>query len=238
MRAVTARYDGIGGNRVSLNYDNFVTAFSHDLNLFPRGTPLPRLKHMPSADLDALRTELNTLICSHDAVEPSWNWQATTDMIVTRYSDELSYLANGKFTTIENLRDHIELLLSPFIDYSERDIQTEAERCASQFLPLQAHDAKTLSAHAVHAVAHRICSTLLEVLEKKHLDGAVTEIRSLNRYLDWTTWKECRGCADDEICVVPIWPMGTVADYDDPSCKPASDPFDRDGQSYWGGMHG
>lgn len=34
MRAITARYNGIGGNRVSLNFNHFVTAFSHNVDLF------------------------------------------------------------------------------------------------------------------------------------------------------------------------------------------------------------
>lgn len=238
MRAVTARYEGIGGNRVSLNYDKFVTAFSYDIDLFLEDTALPRLDQLSSVELDAIRAELNALILTHDPGEPSRNWQATTDMIVTRYSDELSYLASGKFKAIESLRDHIELLLSPFIDYSERNVELEAERCATQFLPLQVQDAKTLPARAVHTVAHGVCSVLLEALAENDLDRAVKKVQSLVAYLDWASWKKCRGCADSEICVVPIWPMGTVADYDSPSCKPASNPFDREGESYWGGMHG
>ncbi|KAJ5162136.1 hypothetical protein N7492_007528 [Penicillium capsulatum] len=238
MRAIAARYDGIGGDRVSLNYDNFVTAFSHDVNLFPENTTLPRLEHLSSAALDAIRTQLTSLILTRDPEEDSWNWQRTTDMIVTRYSDELSYLASGKFTVLENLRDHIELLMSSFIDYRERDPRLEAERCATQFLPLQVQDVKTVPARAVHSVARSVCSTLLQAWEEETLDAAVQRVRSLIGYLDWTTWKACRGCAEDEICVVPIWPMGTVADYENPSCKLASNPFDSDGESYWGGMHG
>ncbi|KAJ5594257.1 uncharacterized protein N7459_000465 [Penicillium hispanicum] len=238
LRAVTARYAGIGGNRVSINYDHFVTAYSHELDLFPNSGRLPRLAHLASAELDGVRNELSALILTHDSREVSWDWRSTTDMIVTRYSDELSYLASGKFANVEALREYIKTLLSPFIDYSARDAAREAQRCATQFLPVQVQDVQTLPARAVHSVAHGICSTLLGAGAQQELAAAVEKIRTLMQYLDWATWKECRGCEDSEICVVPIWPMGTVADYDKPKCRAVLDPVDHDGESYWGGFHG
>lgn len=237
MRAVTARYGGIGGDRVSLNYDHFVTAFAYDLDLFQDNSSLPRLGQVPDAELDVVRRDLNALILAHGAGETSRNWQAITDMIVKRYSDELSYLASGEFTDIKGLHQHIETMLSPFIDYSERDTSSEAERCATQFLPLATQDSQVLAARAVHSVAHRVCSTLLEAWAEEDIESAVQKIQDLIDYLDWTSWKECRGCADHEICVVPIWPMGSVADYEKPTCREASRPYDDNGESYWGGIH-
>lgn len=236
MRAVTARYDDIGGNRVSLNYETFVTAFSHGLDLFPEGSALPRLNHLSHSELKPIQDEIESFALTHDAREPSWNWQATTDMIVARYSDELSYLASGKVGTIKDLRDQIELDLSPFVDYSHRNGSAEAERCATQFLPMQAQDAETLAARVVYVVAHRICSTLLEVMGEVDFGTAVGKVQNLIHELDWTTWKRCRGCETNEICVLPIWPMGTKTDYDNPQCKEASDPYEGDGESYWGRM--
>lgn len=236
MRAVTARYDGIGGNRVSLDYENFVTAFSHDLDIFPEGPALPRLNHLSHSELEPIQKEIELLALTHHARERSWNWQATTDMVVTRYSDELSYLASGKVATIEALRDHVELLLSPFVDYSRRNQTAEVERCATQFLPMQAQGAETLAARAVYAVARRICSTILRAMSEEDISTAVGKVQELIDELDWTTWKRCRGCETNEICVVPIWPMGTIADYDNPQCKEASNPYDGDGENYWGRM--
>lgn len=239
MRAVTARYDSIGGDRVSLNYDHFVTAYSYDFDLFANGSAMPRLAHLSSVERAAIRDELTSLILSDNSKERSWNWQATADMIVTRYSDELSYLASEKFEEIKAFRDHIEMLLSPFIDYSERNISEEAERCATQFLPLQTQQQQTLPARAVHHVAHSICLALLEAGNEEKLSLAQNRVRVLVDYLDWTTWKDCRGCEDNEICVIPIWPMGTVSDYNSPKCRDASKPYEGDdGEGYWGGIHG
>lgn len=239
MRAVTARYDSIGGNRVSLNYDHFVTAYSYDFNLFANESALPRLAHLSSTERAAIRDELTSLILSNDTKESSWNWQATADMIVTRYSDELSYLASEKFVDIKAFRDHIEMLLSPFIDYSERNTSDEAERCATQFLPFQTQKEQNLPARAVHHVAHSVCLALLEAGNEEKLSLAQNRVHVLVDYLDWTSWKECRGCEDNEICVIPIWPMGTVSDYNNPKCRDASKPYEGDdGEGYWGGMHG
>lgn len=237
MRAVSARYSGIGGDRVSLNYEHFVTAFAYDLDLFPENSSLPRLGQVPSQELDVVRKELTATILAYDTTETTRNWQAITDMIVKRYSDELAYLASGEFTDIKSLRQHIETLLSPFLDYSSRDASSEAERCATQFLPLETHHSHVLAARAVHSVAHRVCSTLLAAGAEEDLKFAVQKVQALIDYLDWTSWKECRGCENHEICVVPIWPMGSVADYEKPTCREASSPYDQDGESYWGGMH-
>ncbi|KAJ5692414.1 hypothetical protein N7462_001837 [Penicillium macrosclerotiorum] len=238
MRAVTSRYDGIGGGRVILNYDHFVTAYAYDLDLFPDNSSLPRLAQLSHADVEPIQKDLTALVLAHDAGEASWNWQATADMIVTRYSQELSYMASGKFSDLESLQNHLEVFLSPFIDYSERDTALEARRCATQFLPLEKQDATELAGRAVYSVANSICSTLLAAWEAQELESAVEKIQILNEYLGWATWKKCRGCEDNEVCVVPIWPMGTVADYENPRCKDLTGPVqDPDGESYWGGLH-
>lgn len=237
MRAVTARYDDIGANRVFINYENFVTAFAHDVDLFTEDPKLPHLSHLTYSELKPIQKEVTALALTHDASESSWNWRAITDAVVIRYSHELTYLASTKISTIDALHEHIEKPLSPFIDYSERDAMLEADRCATQFLPVQLQGGKSTAARAIYKVAHTICSTLLEAWAEQELAIAQKSILTLIGDLDWTTWKKCRGCEDNEICVVPIWPMGTVEDYNNPQCKPASNPYDGNGKSYWGGMH-
>jgi hypothetical protein len=237
MRAITARYNGIGGKRVSLNFNHFVTAFTHDVELFKDNSTLPRLVNLSPEERAAIRAEVTDLVMTHHPAAVCEDWQAITDMIVTRYSKELSYFVSGSIDSIEHLQSEIERVLSPFIDYSERDDVTEIERCATQFLPSISFGSGGIAARAVYGVAHKICSSLVEAGKGQVLDSAIQGIRDLVGYLDWATWKECRGCAADEICVVPIWPMGTVQDYDSPQCKDASSPYDQGGEKYWGGMH-
>jgi hypothetical protein len=238
MRAVTARYHSIGGNRVSLNFDHFVTAFSHNGDLFQDGTPHPRLSNLSDEQLAAIRDEVMDMIKLYHPAEVCEDWQAIADMVVTRYSKVLSYLGSGKIHSIEHFQDEIERVISPFIDFGNRDSEAETERCATQFLPTQALEDGTLAAEAVYGVARKICSTLAEAHSQSVLKSAVRAIQELNAYLDWAIWKDCRGCEANEICVVPIWPMGTVEDYEHPKCRDASNPFPEGGESYWGGMHG
>ncbi|KAJ5220238.1 hypothetical protein N7468_009442 [Penicillium chermesinum] len=236
LRAVSERYDGIGGHRVRLNFDSFVTAFSHDVDLFPGKGELPRLTGLDANEVKKIREEVFHAILTIDAAAPSWDWQATVDMIVKRYGDELSYFASGKVNSIESLRAQISLLMSPFIDYSGRNTTLEAERCATQFLPLQMQHSSSVPGRAVHHVALHICQTIFEAAGQDGLGPAIKSFQALVKQLDWTTWKACRGCQDNEICVVPIWPMGSVADYNNPKCKDASRPYDSDDESYWGRM--
>ncbi|KAJ5372424.1 hypothetical protein N7517_004430 [Penicillium concentricum] len=237
MRAITARYNGIGGNRVSLNFNHFVTAFSHNVDLFQDNSTLPRLANLSADERAVIRAEVTNLIMTHNPTDVCEDWQTITDMIVTRYSKELSYFASGSVDSVEHLQTEIERVLSPFVDYSKRDDLAEIERCATQFLPPLSSEGGNIAAHAVHGVAHRICSALVQAGKEQNLKSAVQIVRNLVGYLDWATWKECRGCAANEICVVPIWPMGTVQDYDSPQCKDASNPYDQGGESYWGGIH-
>lgn len=236
MRAIADRYHGIGGSRVSLNYDNFVTAFAYDIDLFPSNSSLPRLTGLSQMKMDFIRQDLTSLILNHEAADPSWNWQTTADMLVTRYSNELSYYVSGKIISLEDLHTEIERLLAPFIDYGDRNTDLEVDRCAMHSMPLRAN-MSTLAARAVHSIARTTCGTLLDVWETRELKLAVEKIQVLVDYLAWTTWKECRGCADNEICVVPIWPMGSVEDYERPQCRNASNPYNGEGESYWGGLH-
>ena len=237
MRAVTARYNGIGGNRVSLNFDHFVTAFSHNGELFQEDSRHPRIDNLSNEDLSAIRDEVTNMIKTHHPAEFCEDWQAITDMIVTRYAKELSYFGSGKIESLQRLQDEIDRVLSPFIDSGNRDLEAEIGRCATQFLPVQTLGEDTLTVRAVYGVAWKICSSLVEAQSRGDLGSAVRVIRDLVGYLDWATWKECRGCEANEICVVPIWPMGTVEDYESPKCRDASDPYPQGGESYWGGMH-
>ncbi|GFF32480.1 uncharacterized protein YOR389W [Aspergillus udagawae] len=237
LKAIAARYHGIGGHRVALNYDHFVTAYTYGLDLFASaegGRRLPRLQHLSSADLDPIRMDLHRLIMTHDASEPSFDWQAVTDMVIERYAHELRYLASGELSTTEQLHGELEIILSPFIHYSDRNITLEADRCSTQFLSVCSAD-KGVAAQAVRSVARTICSTLLEAWGQTDYGLAVKHINDLMEYLSWTTWKECSGCGDHEICVVPIWPMGTVEDYEHPQCRDANQP-NGEGSRYWGGM--
>lgn len=234
LQAVASRYHGIGGDRVRVNYNHFVTVFTRDLDIFGGESRAyrPRLQHLTSESLDPVRQEVTDLVLTHDTNERSFNWQAVTDMIVTRFSHTLKYMASGPRE--ERFYEELTQLLSPFIDYGTRDLALETARCTSQSIPLHAPKQGT-AALAVRSIAQDVCQTLLQAVDVDYKQ-AVHKVRDLVKYLAWTTWKECTGCKDNEVCMIPIWPMGTEQDYEHPTCRDIKDA--DSGVSYWGQRHG
>lgn len=244
FKAIAARYDGIGGHRMQLDYGRFVTAYEehYALDLFSGEAKnhLPRLQHLSNEQLEPIRADLDELVRTHSMDKAAiFDWQAIADMVVVRYGRELRYMASGEVKTLKELHQEIESLLDPFIDYSDggRDPVQETERCATQFIPAGAPD-RSVAGDAVRSVAHSICSTLVAVwVNQTDYEAAIGQLRQLMDYLGWAMWKKCRGCGDHEICVVPIWPMGTVEDYEHPQCRDASRPG-GEGSRYWGDPFG
>ncbi|CEL02832.1 hypothetical protein ASPCAL03995 [Aspergillus calidoustus] len=232
LPAVASRYWNIGGDRVILNYEHFVTAYLYELDLFPEGGNLPRLEHLPSDQLERIRRDLDALILDHEPNEPSVDWQAVADMVVERYGNRLRYLASGQAPTLQLLQQEIEDALTPFIDYDQRNSSIEVERCSRQFIR-RSTTVTSVAGNAVLSVSRSVCATLLEALQQTNYHTAVNQIQGLMRYLSWTTWKDCNGCGDHEICMIPMWPMGTVNDYKHPQCRDFSQ-LNGDGPRYWG----
>ena len=234
MKAITARYHSIGMSRVSLDYSRMVTAFAYDIKLFTDQTGLPRLKNISGEDRAKVLADLSESVM-HDDFEsppPQWtNWQAVTDMIITRYSDTLHELASSHFyTSKKRLELEIALLMRPFIDYDRRNTTLESQRCASHFIP--SNYTPSIASAAVTDIQNRICSTFFAASEKVHsLDSVRQDFQDLVEYLQWTSWKECRGCKYDEICFTAIWPIGNEEDHMRPSCKNGTGIAGR--SNYW-----
>ncbi|GKZ30161.1 hypothetical protein AbraIFM66950_008020 [Aspergillus brasiliensis] len=237
LRTVTSRYHGIGGDRVIVNYDAFVTAYDYGLDLFPGGSKHPRLVHLPAASLAPIRDDLTALIMTDDVTTRGVNWQAVADMVVEKYGRILRSLVSvhdddDQAAHLEFIVDTADRILSPFVDRDHRDYYAEIDRCASQFIPLHA-DKDSLAYRSVYTVSSRICSSLMAVTEAEDYTTAIGIVQDLMQYLDWSTWKECSGCQDDEFCAVPIWPQGSQEDYDHPRCQKFDSAFDGV-NDYWG----
>ncbi|OBT61472.1 hypothetical protein VE03_09343 [Pseudogymnoascus sp. 23342-1-I1] len=235
LKAVAARYHDIGGHRVSLDFDNFVTAYTYDLDLFAKDPERPRLTHLSTEELEPIRQDLKNLVMQGTPEPSSFNWQAVADMIVTRYSDELKNMANDSLSSPSEIRQRAERMLGAFIDYSDVDnTEATADRCADQFIPRYA-PTSGLASQAIRSVSRTICSAFTAALVTRNADVTKASFRDLIKSLSWSSWKECRGCAYDELCLIPMWPMGTVEDYDHPTCSNTDkgQPEDR-GNSYWG----
>ncbi|KAJ1334092.1 hypothetical protein MN608_04095 [Microdochium nivale] len=80
--------------------------------------------------------------------------------------------------------------------------------------------------------------------EKAALARARSLAQGLVATLGWPRFKQCRpGCGLGEVCVVPMWPMGSVREYEAPRCSSEYDPIgggpggggDDAGRRYWDG---
>jgi hypothetical protein len=239
-RGIAARFDGIGGGRVTLNYDDFVSAYAYPaIDLFDAGrNELPRLVNLSQEALAPIRRDLTRLVLEPgvpDEQQPGDNaadWQSVADMVVQRYANELMYLVSDEMvaSSIDDLHSVIKALFTPFVDNRDRNATAEAQRCATQFIPAAARR-DTLAARAVQDVAYTICATLRAVLDEEESSAAQSRIQALIEYLSWTSWKGCtEKCGYNEICFIPIWPYGSVEDRTNPQCR---DRPNEAGDAYW-----
>ena len=227
-QAITARYNGIGGNRVALNYDKFVTAFEYSgLDLFTSPDGRPRLQNVSQDNLHQIMGDLDDPVMDTEFLAPterSLNWQAIADEVVERYSKRLWSLTSIEFSNATDLTADLNRLLRPFVDYDDRNESAEIERCSLQFIPHSKLDHNgTLAKRAIQSISREICATVLSASKSDSMERAIGELRNLIQKLNWTTWKHCAGgCESNEICLTPIWPYGSVEDGKTPNCVNSS----------------
>ena len=236
LRAVSSRYNGVGGDRVAVNYDHFLSVYNRGLNLFPGGSSLPRLEHLPTTTIRLIREQLTDLVLSHD-IHGQVNWQAVADMTVEQYGHRLRDLAYSfRFPTMQSLSAEIARLWAPFVDPDHPSQDDEIQYCSGRFIPGGDQvNSSTLAYNAVHSVNRRICSAFATVLyEDSDHAVAIGRLRELMDYLAWPMWKECHGCRDNEFCAIPMWPLGRKEDYEHPRCQRFDSAYSGFGGSYWG----
>ena len=179
LRAVAARYNGIGGSppRVQLNYNTFLTAYAYPLDVFQNAsTALPRLIAAPQSILEDMRSDMKSIILQSDSFDKithsSCDWQAVADMIVQKYANPLQYLVtSSEFSkSSTRLAQELNYMLRPFFDTLHRDAAIETKRCAAEFMPLDFHSSDShdytgsLSGRAIYTVSYHICCTLINAL--------------------------------------------------------------------------
>lgn len=232
-QAVASRFDGIGAERVQLNYDDFVTLFAFDETLyFESATNLPRVRNETDLIRPVQKAIWEMVWRDHKPSSASVNYQSLTDMVISRYADRIELLASGDLPSLSTLQAEIDRALRPFIDYGARDRNAEIRRCATQYFPKLPSN---LAGTSILNVTTTLCSALTKASEQKLYTDALRTVRELKSWLGWTTWKRCRGCGYDEVCFVPIWPMGGEKEMETPKCMANLSEVSR---GYWGGFGG
>lgn len=230
-QAVASRFDSIGGDRVSVDFDNFVTLYAFDDAMQFDNEGLPRANNNTKVLKPVLEAITDMAVSKHTTTP--FDWQAIADMVVARYSDRIETLAYGAFAREQDLKDEIERAVRPFVDYDSRNTSAEVQRCATQYFPTLP-PADTVAASAILDVTTYLCTALFDSADQ-HYSDALSTVRSLKRWLGWTTFKRCRGCAPNEVCFIPIWPMGGEEDFENPKCISNMSETSR---GYWEHMGG
>ncbi|CAM1509419.1 Fc.00g031580.m01.CDS01 [Cosmosporella sp. VM-42] len=94
-RAVAERYNGIGGDRLRIDYSSMVSGLFFPINISSIDTDRPDLVRLAAANLDDLKGIKSYL--REVATKPRRfivNWQALVDMIVARFSKRLATLGS------------------------------------------------------------------------------------------------------------------------------------------------
>ncbi|KAF7196630.1 hypothetical protein HII31_02000 [Pseudocercospora fuligena] len=185
-QAVASRYDGIGGDRVRVDYEKFVTLFTYPQAHYFNDRGLPRAVDESKALAPVMNAITDMIV--NDNTEPTTNWQAVADLVVSRYSDRIERLTSGSITSLSDFQKLLEAALRPFIDYSELNATLETFRCATQYLP-ELQRPQTTASHAILSVTSTLCSRFLLASEQEKLDDAVSMIQELKDWLGWSTWK-------------------------------------------------
>ncbi|OOF95374.1 hypothetical protein ASPCADRAFT_130855 [Aspergillus carbonarius ITEM 5010] len=215
-RALATRFDGIGGDRVSINYDDFVTMFAYPDAMYFDNHGLPRVIN-DSAKMEQVRAHVDRLVKQPDQTDNAFNWQNMVDMIITRYHYRISLMLSSAVSTHHELRRELHLAIEPFINAHARNSTAEVERCTRQFWTAGANKT-TVPGQAVSRVSERLCSSLVAGAAAETYDEGIAIIESLNRYLDWAIFRRCTCCELNEVCQLPIWPSGSWEDFVRPQC--------------------
>ncbi|KAI0427598.1 hypothetical protein F5Y09DRAFT_27937 [Xylaria sp. FL1042] len=248
FRGLAERYQGIGSSRTIIDYSSMISAFFFPINITNtdiKRQDLPRLSSASQDDLAGIKDYVEKMISERkDQLSGMVDWQDVTDIIVARYADRLKFMAEGVHT-LKLMASEVSFLTTLFIDGQDPGdrVDNAIKRCTHFYLrsvsPLT--EADFLIKAALETTTHKICKTLLNVRrlvvedsapDQKTLDESVSAMKGLTEYLNWTRFKRCPPCAINEVCLIPMWPFGTVALYNNPRCSNGTE-FDG-GDNYWG----
>ncbi|KAJ1564829.1 hypothetical protein HK405_013879, partial [Cladochytrium tenue] len=252
LRGLSERYGDIGAGRTMLDYSGMVSALFFDVNLTNPDAArpdLPRLVNISTTDLTDIREYLEAVLATRSGSTAGGgvDWRGVTDLVVGRYADRLLYMGKGGLS-LEDIRSEMDFLTATFVD-GEADPGSVADaeaaaRCGEHYVGHVAAISTTASDRAilaaVRSVTGRICGTLFSVrrllyradASEDSAVAAAATLRELAAWLEWARFRRCAGgCDVGEVCVVPMWPYGTVDEYYTPRCTNGTG---TGGPSYWG----
>lgn len=178
-RAVAERYDGLGGDRVKVDFSSMVSGFFFPINISNTDPERPDLIRLKAATLEH-RLDIGAYLQKVFA-EPrrfNVNWQGVVDMIVTRFSKRLAAMSSTNISTDIFIGELERAVLTYYEAPSLPDDATIAadddknktaeaiDRCSTHYLKSAqlSRQKWTLQDGLIHtalsAVVQRICSDL------------------------------------------------------------------------------
>ncbi|OTA08291.1 hypothetical protein A9Z42_0092270 [Trichoderma parareesei] len=180
LRAAAERYDGIGGDRVKMDFSSMVSGFFFPINISSTDPERPDLIRLGAARREHLQ-DIKAYIQSV-FVEPRKfvvNWQAVVDMIITRFDKRLAAMASTRVSADQFISELESATLTyyeapgapgditPATDEDDKNRTAEAiDRCAAHYLTpaLSKQQDWTLSDALIHTalkvVTQRMCDDL------------------------------------------------------------------------------
>lgn len=187
-RAVSERYDGIGGDRIRLDFSSMVSAYFFPVNISntdPDRLDLHRLAGASLDDWKDIKNHLRNVVTSPRAF--TVNWQAVVDMIVARYARRLAFLAASD-QELEVYSTELEIATQTYIDApplpgditlqerpSDNQTANALQACTQHYLLSTYLDQKfwSLEDQLIHTAILKVLSDICETLfaARKILDG-------------------------------------------------------------------
>ncbi|KAI6776639.1 hypothetical protein HG530_000584 [Fusarium avenaceum] len=116
VRAVAERYDGVGADRLRIDFSSMVSGLFFPVNISSTMPERPDLKRLGAATLDELRDIKKYL---KDILRQprrfTVNWQGTADLIINRYSKRLALMAY-KSLLLRHFVEEIESATLTWVD--------------------------------------------------------------------------------------------------------------------------
>merc|ERR1712000_51345 len=117
-RAAGQRYDGIGGNRLNIDFSSMVSGFFFPINISSTTDERPDLIRLAAAselDLKDIKNYLQDV-----SMQPrrfTVHWQGVVDMVVARYADRFA-LMGSENTSVSQFISELESLTLAYVDAS------------------------------------------------------------------------------------------------------------------------
>lgn len=246
LRAASQNYFDIQGGRVKLDYKNMISVYSMNEaeSLLDYTQQRLRLTKLTKKNMEILREQVDAVF-RHDLIDQcgAINWRDWTDPIVSRYSNKIASLK--VYSETEQSRNAFDALvfsaMSNYVDASTQNVTAQREKalefCIYELLPpflTSPREQKLFQ--ALEAVTKSICITFLHFYYADHsipLSEHRKVLDQLSANLRWSTWKQCRGCRPEELCMIPMFPFGSQSDYDAPNCIVADDIHRKEHLGFW-----